>query len=177
MLLKYNDFKGFYGMVKCDGSFDFDSIQEKCIRSFVGNCLYDEIRANVINCLVNDTAPQYIKDLVDGVQYTTTGNACCSCECQCDKKLWVGLRKLVELCIKYKWLSTKDAELLKLQNKASGVITTYEKSLTCEKIDIFNELTFINNIGDCNCVSLHRFIDDNEIEDFTGKWHKQISIV
>lgn len=180
MLFKSSDLKDWHYDLHCDKSFDFNSVQEKCIRSLVGNCLYDTIRANVIAYNVVDTAPQIIKDLVDGSNYTITNqNVCgCTCECQCDKRAWVGLRELVKMCIKLTYLNTKRAEILRIQNKTDGSVKLLQKSLQCDKMDLHNMLAYYNNIGDCNCVSLFTFVDDHEeITDFCGMTMSLISII
>lgn len=180
MLLKASDINNFYEL-HCDKSFAFDDVQEKCIRSLVGNCVYDVIRQNVIATKVIDTAPDHIKLLIDGGVYTRVNEFSCSCDCSCDcdKKHWIGLRKLVELCIKSKYLNTKRAEILRLTNKADGSVKLLQKSLQCDKIDLHNELVFHNNLGDCNCVSLCIFVDDHSdlIENFSGKTLSLISII
>lgn len=180
MLFKASDFNNFYGL-HCDKTFAFDDVQEKCIRSLVGNCVYNEIRENTIACKVKDDAPEYIKLLVDGGEYTFENEFSCGCDasCKCDIRVWVGLRKLVELCIKISFLRTNRAEIIKIQNKQDGNIRLLKRSLQCDKIDLHNELTFYNNIGDCNCVSMCIFVNDHKdlIKDFSGKTLSLISII
>ena len=163
MLITKTYFKGDcdYPRLHCDSCFHFDDVKEKWLRKLIGNCLYNEIKANLdVNGIdLADTAPQYLKDSVNGVEYNSINSCCCSCS-DCDTRVFGGIIKILALAIKYQY-GLENPYTYKVMVVGTEKI---EKKIANNrlKMSIWNKLTKLNNVHDCTCVSLWDFINDNE---------------
>lgn len=182
MIINQTYFKGdiYTPDLWCDKSFPFDDVLDKCLRNIVGNCLYNEIKsAYDADCVLLDTAPDHIKDLINGKEYTSTGGCSCTCNSDCDISYWQGLPKLVAYCVQLKWLEHYEYYKAEKVDKEIGSRKYYKRSLSSLKIKLHNEMAVLNNINTCGCVSLCQYIEDNDqlYPDYKGIWLKLITII
>lgn len=166
-----NHIPNLTGCVKNERFTEFMKMKsEEALCLVLGVCLVNEIKEHLgDNLLLEDDAPQHIKDLVNGVIYENTSNCNCSntCSCSsvgtCNKLKWKGLintdyrNSLIADYVYFQWMLRPSLVCCDNDKAMEHEILKQHK-----RIDAWNR--FVSDVQECgNCeVSLYRFLKDHK---------------